>query len=137
MASIFVQKQPSVEEQDDSDSEKKRKLTKQKWVPLEIELPKGHGKYDTSPRRRNDAHSTTSDGDRDWRAEREKSNSAGRPSRPASAIPRGRGRNRGGRRAPFNRPANRMPSDPDYSDYPTDFVQVIKSIIMFFRAFSS
>lgn len=52
---------------------------------------------------------------------------AGRQPRPASAAPRGgRGRNRGGRRANYNRPANRLPSEPDYPDYPTDYTQLPK-----------
>ncbi|KAJ8950288.1 hypothetical protein NQ318_021144 [Aromia moschata] len=79
--------------------------------------------------RTTDAQSTVSDGDRDWRTERDLNGSVhnGRHQRPASAAPRGRGgRNRGGRRGPFNRPANRIPSDPEYLDYPADFTQVGK-----------
>lgn len=125
-----IQKQHSLEEHEDSDSDRRRKPAKQKWVPLEIDLTKAHSKRDHSPRRRNDrsseAQSTVSDGDRDWRAElRDSVNQSGRQSRPASAAPRsGRGRNRGGRRANYNRPANRLPSEPDYPDYPTEYSQV-------------
>ncbi|KAJ8923701.1 hypothetical protein NQ315_010282, partial [Exocentrus adspersus] len=109
--------------------EDKRKASKHRWVPLEIDLPKSNKHERRKPERSGDAQSTVSEGDRDWRAERELSASVhnGRHQRPASAAPRGRGgRTRGGRRGPFNRPANRMPSDPDYSDYPGDFAQLGK-----------
>ncbi|RZC34939.1 la-related protein 1 [Asbolus verrucosus] len=115
-----VQQQLSHEEHED-----KKKSSKHKWVPLEIDLTKAH-KKDQSPRRRSDrdAQSTVSDGDRDWRAElRDGPQVNGRYPRPASVAARGRGRNRGGRRTPFNRPANRMPSDPDYIDFPTEYAQ--------------
>lgn len=79
------------------------------------------GKKETSRQKSGDAQSTVSEGDRDWREGRE-NNQSGRQ-RPSSAAPRGRGRNRGGRRAPF-KSSNRMPSDTDYSDYPSDFAQV-------------
>lgn len=68
-----IQKQQSLEDHEDSDSDKRRKSSKQKWVPLDIDLTKSHSKRDHSPRRRSDrsseAQSTVSDGDRDWRAE--------------------------------------------------------------------
>lgn len=109
------------------ESEDKRKPYKHKWVPLEIDLTKSNKHERRKPDRSGDAQSTVSDGDRDWRAERELNVPAhnGRHQRPASAAPRGRGgRSRGGRRGPFNRAANRIPSDPDYADYPADFTQV-------------
>lgn len=109
------------------EAEDKRKPSKHKWVPLEIDLSKSNKHERRKPERSGDVQSTVSDGDRDWRAERELSTPVhnGRHQRPASAVPRGRGgRSRGGRRGPFNRPANRIPSDPDYADYPADFTQV-------------
>jgi la-related protein 1 len=115
-----VQPQQSHEEHED-----KKKSSKHKWVPLEIDLTKAH-KKDQSPRRRadRDAQSTVSDGDRDWRAElRDGPQVNGRFPRPASVAARGRGRNRGGRRSTFNRPTNRMPSDPDYIDFPAEYAQ--------------
>lgn len=106
--------------------EDKRRPSKHKWVPLEIDIPKNNKHERRKPDRSGDAQSTVSDGDRDWRAERELSHAHnGRHQRPASAAPRGRGgRSRGGRRGPFNRPANRLPTDPDYPDFPADFAQV-------------
>lgn len=95
-------------------------------MPLEIELTKPH-KKDQSPRRRTDrdAQSTLSDGDRDWRAEiRDSSQVNGRYPRPASVAARGRGRSRGGRRAPFNRTSNRLPNDSDYTDFSAEYAQV-------------
>ncbi|XP_044256944.1 la-related protein 1-like isoform X1 [Tribolium madens] len=115
-----IQQQTSHEEHED-----KKKSTKHKWVPLEIDLTKAH-KKDQSPRRRadRDAQSTVSDGDRDWRAElRDGPQVNGRYPRPASVAARGRGRNRGGRRTTFNRPTNRMPTDPDYIDFPAEYAQ--------------
>ncbi|XP_063929139.1 la-related protein 1-like isoform X2 [Zophobas morio] len=113
------------QQQQHEDHEDKKKSSKHKWVPLEIDLSKAH-KKDQSPRRRpdRDAQSTVSDGDRDWRAElRDGPQVNGRFPRPASVAARGRGRNRGGRRTTFNRPTNRMPSDPDYIDFPAEYAQ--------------
>nr|CAH7739319.1 unnamed protein product [Callosobruchus chinensis] len=101
------------------DSEDKKKGTKHRWVPLEMDLRKTHKPDRRRSDRSGDAQSTVSEGDRDWRAEREMNGHGNRHNRPASAAPRGRGgRSRGGRRAPFNRPPNRLPSDPDYPDFP-------------------
>lgn len=97
---------------------------------MEIDLTKGKTKRETSPRqkadRSGDGQSTVSDGDGDWRAEKDKDHveKGGRHSRPSSTAPRGRGRNRGGRRGQFNRPSNRT-SDPEYPDFPADYVQVV------------
>lgn len=110
----------------DESSDDKKKPVKHKWVPLEIDLSKAR-KSDQSPRRRSDrdAQSTVSDGDRDWRAElRDGGLNNGRYPRPASVAARGRGRSRGGRRGLFNRPANRLPTDPDLLDFPSDYAQV-------------
>ena len=118
--------QQQQQQQQHEDHEDKKKSSKHKWVPLEIDLSKAH-KKDQSPRRRpdRDAQSTVSDGDRDWRAElRDGPQVNGRFPRPASVAARGRGRNRGGRRTTFNRPTNRMPSDPDYIDFPAEYAQV-------------
>lgn len=116
-------------EHDSSDSsnvaDKKRKPSRHKWVPLDIDL-KNHNRRESARNKSqpaSDSQSTVSDGDRDWRAERAKDKAARVP-RPASAVPRGRGRARGPRRGHFNRPPNRMPSDPDYADYPSDYLQI-------------
>lgn len=55
---------------------------------------------------------------------RDSVNHGGRQSRPTSAAPRGRGRNRGNQRGSFNRPINRVSLDSDYADYPTEYTQV-------------
>ncbi|CAH2006216.1 unnamed protein product [Acanthoscelides obtectus] len=108
---------PLQEEPDD-----KKKATKQKWVPLDIDLKKTNKQDRRRSDRSGDAQSTVSEGDRDWRAEREMNGHVIRQARPASAAPRGRGgRSRGARRAPFNRPTNRLPSDPDYPDFPLEY----------------
>ncbi|KAJ8926934.1 hypothetical protein NQ314_020786 [Rhamnusium bicolor] len=108
------------------EQEDKRKSSKHRWVPLEIDLSKTNKNDRRKSDRSGDVQSTVSDGDRDWRAERELNGPLHvRHQRPASAAPRGRGgRTRGGRRGPFNRPANRTPSDPEYPDYPADYIQV-------------
>lgn len=131
---VTTMKDKFMQQSSNDEHEDKRKTAKPKWVPLEIDLTKAH-KKDHSPRRRSDrdAQSTYSDGDGDWRSELRdghNNNSQGRFSRPASASGRGRGRNsRGGRRATFNRPANRMPSDPEYLDVPSDYAQVRTSSV--------
>ncbi|KAL3289500.1 hypothetical protein HHI36_022919 [Cryptolaemus montrouzieri] len=107
------------------DNEDRKKSIKQKWVPLEIDLSKARRKEGSPPRRdRGDAQSTASEGDRDWRAE-QRENNAGRR-RPASTASRGRGRNRSGRRTPFNRTNNKHHSDIEFSDYHTDFSELMK-----------
>nr|XP_023025760.1 la-related protein 1B [Leptinotarsa decemlineata] len=119
-ASTSKDRQPPLhnEEQDD-----KKKSMKHKWVPLEIELNKN--KHDRKKSdRANDDRSTVSEGDKDWRAEREKNNSYnhnGRHSRPAHGVRNRNDRGRGGRRG-NNRPANRIPSNPDYHDFTGDFL---------------
>lgn len=104
-------------------------------MPLEIDLTKGHGKREFSPRRRHDrsaeAQSTVSDGDRDWKAELRESMNHGRQSRPTSAAPRGRGKNRGNQRGMYGRPINRVSSDSDYADYPTEYTQVNLFLLVF------
>ncbi|XP_060515841.1 la-related protein 1B [Cylas formicarius] len=118
--SVPSPREKSLTREEPMQQDDKRKPSKHKWVPLEIDLTKAN----KNDRRRNnhggndhsgDAQSTVSDGDRDWRAESLNTYGA-RQLRPASAAPRGRWRQRGGRRVPFNRPANRIPSDPEYPD---------------------
>ncbi|KRT78343.1 hypothetical protein AMK59_6528 [Oryctes borbonicus] len=116
----------SNDDHEDSESERRKKNSKHKWVPLDIDLNKGN-KRDSSPKQRSDAQSTVSEGDKDTRSESNNTNhNVGKHTRPSSAAPRGRGRNRGGRRAGYNRPANRIPSEPEYSDYSQDFMQLSK-----------
>ncbi|CAH1153336.1 unnamed protein product [Phaedon cochleariae] len=113
------QQQHHNEEHDD-----KRKPTKQKWVPMEIELPKANkNERRRGDNRANDERSTVSEGDKDWRAERELNghNHNERHSRP---VPGGRNRNdrsRGGRRGMNNRQNNRIPNNPDYIDFNAEF----------------
>ncbi|KAG5875098.1 hypothetical protein JTB14_033702 [Gonioctena quinquepunctata] len=102
-----------IEEQED-----KKKPNKHKWVPLDIDLNKNKNDRRRSERA-NDERSTVSEGDKDWRAERDLNGHAhsGRHPRP---MPGGRNRgerNRGGRRGVNNRSNNRIPSNPDYSDF--------------------
>lgn len=107
----------------------KRKASKHKWIPLEIDLSKAH-KNDRRRNNRNnyydrDVQSTVSDGDRDWRAE--SLNSQNHRPRPASAAPRGRWRNRGNRRVAFNRSSsNRASADGDFLENGIDFAQLGK-----------
>nr|CAI5831538.1 unnamed protein product [Callosobruchus analis] len=119
-SSAAVVKDKDKPQQEDSDD--KKKGAKHRWVPLDIDLKKTNKQERRRSDRSGDTQSTVSEGDRDWRAEREMNGHVNRHARPASAAPRGRGgRNRGGRRAPFNRPANRLPSDTDYPDFPLDY----------------
>lgn len=108
---------------EENENDKKKKPSKHKWVPLEIDLTKAGKRDQASKQKSGDAQSTVSEGDRDWREARDNHNS--RHPRPNSAAPRGRGRNRGGRRGPFSKSAHRMSSDTDFSDYPADFSQVL------------
>lgn len=111
--------------------EKKKKSNRHKWVPLEIDISKGHSKREVSPRqksdRSSDMHATMSDGDGDHKSEKDKDHpeKGGRHTRPSSAANRGRGRNRGGRKGQFNRQNNRVPNDQEYSVFSADFPNVI------------
>lgn len=113
------------DEHDDSESERRKKASKQKWVPLDIDL-KGGNKRDGSPKQRSESQpANLADGEQDSRSDNNNTNN--KHTRPSSAASRGRGRNRGGRRTGYNRPTARMPSEPDYQDFtPQDFVQVSK-----------
>ncbi|KAK9889082.1 hypothetical protein WA026_004354 [Henosepilachna vigintioctopunctata] len=112
------------EKSQNEDNDERKKSMKQKWVPLEIDLSKARRKEGSSPRRdRSDAQSTASEGDRDWRAEQRENNADRR--RPNSSA-RGRGRNRNGRRAPFNRANSKPHSDMEFLDYPSDFSELMK-----------
>ncbi|CAG9855200.1 unnamed protein product [Phyllotreta striolata] len=110
--------------QSSEEADDKRKPMKHKWVPLEIDLSKNH----KNDRRRNDRagdeRSTVSEGDKDWRAERELNGHSGRHSRPTPGSRNRNERNRGGRRGIHNRQNNRAPSNPDYLDfYSPDFAK--------------
>ncbi|XP_076261791.1 la related protein isoform X2 [Rhynchophorus ferrugineus] len=107
----------------------KKKTSKHKWVPLEIDLSKAHKNERRRTNRLNnnyerDVQSTVSDSDRDWRAESLNNNQNQRP-RPASAAPRGRLRNRGNRRVAFNRSSSTRGANEDYLDN-VDFAQFSK-----------
>lgn len=114
----------------ETEADKKKRSSKHKWVPFEIDISKGGKKDSTSKQKPGDTQSTVSEGDRDWRELREGISYGSRYPRPNSAAPRGRGRNRGGRRAPFTKPT-RMPADSDFSDYLGDYNQVIFSFQLF------
>ncbi|KAL1493377.1 hypothetical protein ABEB36_011442 [Hypothenemus hampei] len=109
-------------------SEDKKKSSKQKWVPLDIDLskaPKSGRKRNNNnnnvDRRSGDVQSTVSDGDRDWRAQSPHHNP--RHPRPMSAAPNGRwGRTRGSRVARFNK-NNQGQNDLDYFEKGLDFAQ--------------
>lgn len=112
-------KDKQVTHQTSEESEDKRKQMKHKWVPLDIDLTKTN-KHD---RRRNeragDERSTVSEGDKDWRAERELNGHShnGRHSRPTPGNRNRNDRNRGGRRGVHNRHNNRGHNNLDYLDY--------------------
>ncbi|CAG9828662.1 unnamed protein product [Diabrotica balteata] len=104
--------QQNLEEGDD-----KRKPMKHKWVPLEIDLSKPNKNERRRNERAGDERSTVSEGDKDWRAERELNGhpQSGRHSR---SNPRNRSdRQRGGRRGANNRQNNRGQNNLDYLDY--------------------
>lgn len=109
-------------------SDDKRKPSKHKWVPLDIDLTKAHkndrrrNNHSNNNERPGDVQSTVSDGDRDWRAESLNYNNQ-RQQRPASAAPRGRWRNRGNRRVPFNRTGTRGNNDGEFLENGGDFTQ--------------
>ncbi|CAG9760376.1 unnamed protein product [Ceutorhynchus assimilis] len=109
----------------------KRKNSKHKWVPLEIDLTRAH----KNDRRRNnhnnnvdhrpgDVQSTVSDGDRDWRAESLNQQNH-RQARPASELARGRWRSRGGRMGKFTR-NNRGANDAESLENSGNFSQFSK-----------
>lgn len=111
---------------EDSESERKKKNSKHKWVPLDIDLNKGN-KGDSCPKQRSDAQSSASDGDKDSRSETNSTNhnNGGKHHRPSSATQRGRGRNRVARRGGYSRPSNsRVPQESEFSDFTSDYPQV-------------
>ncbi|XP_015127084.1 la-related protein 1B isoform X2 [Diachasma alloeum] len=112
--------------QDDSDehtdaNDKKKKINKQKWVPLEIDIAKSRGKRDRSPKHQNHRE-RSSESEEVWK-EREHE-------RPGYGFKSGRGgrsyRGRGGRgRGPSRGGGYRQRQDVDYSgDYAGDFSQM-------------
>ncbi|XP_012255767.2 la-related protein 1 isoform X2 [Athalia rosae] len=113
--------------QDDSDehtdgSDKKKKVTKQKWVPLEIDLAKNRGKRERSPKYH--AHrERNGDEEENWRdRDSDRSGPSYRGGRGGSRY-----RGRGGRGARGSaRGGFRPRHDPEYPDYPTDYTQVNK-----------
>ncbi|XP_076665173.1 la related protein isoform X1 [Andrena cerasifolii] len=115
--------------QDDSDehtdgSERKKKVSKQKWVPLEIDITKNRGKRERSPkyhhqREKNGEAETDSYRDRDHDNRTGYSTRGGRGGRSY----RGRG-GRGGRGA--YRGSFRHRHDQDYSSFAADYMQMHK-----------
>ncbi|XP_011298844.1 la-related protein 1B isoform X2 [Fopius arisanus] len=112
--------------QDDSDehtdtNDKKKKINKQKWVPLEIDIAKSRGKRERSPKHQNHRE-RCSESEETWR-EREHE-------RPAYGFKSGRGgrsyRGRGGRGRGPSRPGGyRQRPEVDYSgEYAGDFSQM-------------
>ncbi|XP_066247542.1 la-related protein 1B [Euwallacea similis] len=108
--------------------EDKKKSSKHKWVPLEIDLSKAHKNdkrrnvHNNVDHRPGDVQSTVSDGDRDWRAE-SLNHQNNRHSRPVSAAPRGRWRNRGGRVVTKFGRNNRGLNEAEYFENGGDFSQ--------------
>ncbi|XP_043271130.1 la-related protein 1 isoform X2 [Venturia canescens] len=111
--------------QDDSDehtdgSDKRKKVNKQKWVPLEIDLAKSRGKRERSPKYHG-PREKNGENDENWRDrdhERQGYNTRGRGGRGF----RGRGgRGRGGARGGY-----RHRHDLEYTDYPTDYAPITK-----------
>lgn len=99
---------------------------KQKWVPLEIDIPKG--KRDNSPKVKNDYGETSTlitvnENEMNMKDKHDDENDRYN-NRNARNSTRGRGsRARGSRRAGFNKPTNRIPTDVEYSDYTSEFTQ--------------
>lgn len=107
--------------QDDSDehtdgSDKRRRVNKQKWVPLEIDLAKNRNKRERSPKFHSHREKNDEENWRD-RDERSSHNYRGRGGRSFRGRGRGRGASRGGYR-------NR--NDQDYPDYLINYTQVPK-----------
>lgn len=113
--------------QDDSDehtdgSEKKKKVNKQKWVPLEIDLAKNRRKRERSPKHYNQREKNGGEGETWHEREYDRSGYSSRGGRGGRSY-RGRG-GRGGRGA--YRGSFRHRHDQDYSNYSTDYIQMPK-----------
>lgn len=69
------------------------------------------------------ALSTVNESEGEWKESRGENSERYGGSRGARNGMRGRGgaRARGSRRAGYNRPSNRIPSDPDYPDFAADY----------------
>lgn len=123
-----------------------KRISKQKWVPLEIDIAKGgsRAKRDRSPRRRRYIHEVE---DTDWRAERPpRSTRERRTIRGTNSYRGGRGGGgRGGYRSttttntsttsarrstnaprPTSTSSHTPKSESEFSEYPTDFTQINK-----------
>ncbi|XP_076231642.1 la related protein isoform X2 [Calliopsis andreniformis] len=115
--------------QDDSDeytdgSEKKKKVSKQKWVPLEIDITKGRSKRDRSPKYHNQ-RGKNGEAEAESYRDREHDNRSSYSTRGGRGGRSYRGRGgRGGRGA--YRGSFRHRHDQDYSNYMTDYMQMHK-----------
>ncbi|XP_034952320.1 la-related protein 1B isoform X2 [Chelonus insularis] len=113
--------------QEDSDehndgSDRKKKVNKQKWVPLEIDLAKSRGKRERSPKHHNhrerngEAHEETGK-----EKEYERSGYGYRNNRGSRNY-----RGRGGRGRNSGRGGYRHRHDVEYTEYPADYTQMNK-----------
>ena len=121
-SNLPVSKQSSQDDDhEDTDSDKKKRSSRHKWVPLEIELTKSRRETSAKNRSHNmgDNHSVVSDSDKDWRiTELNSFHQNGRHAKSVAVSRGGRGRNRGGKRVPFPKSSSsRVPVEIDYSDY--------------------
>ncbi|XP_046599348.1 la-related protein 1B isoform X1 [Neodiprion lecontei] len=115
--------------QDDSDehtdgSDKKKKVTKQKWVPLDIDLAKNRGKRERSPKTHG-PRERNGEEEENWRdRDYDRSRYSYRGARGGGST---RYRGRGGRGTRGTSRGGFKPRhDPEYPDYPTDYTQVNK-----------
>ncbi|XP_014478889.1 PREDICTED: la-related protein 1B isoform X2 [Dinoponera quadriceps] len=119
--------------QDDSDehtdnNEKKRKVNKQKWVPLEIDLAKNRGKRERSPKYQNQRERNGEDGEQTWRERDYYDRSTGYSNYRGGRGGRSyRGRGRGGGRGGGRSSSFRHRQEQEYQNYAgTDYLQVLK-----------
>ncbi|KAK2576550.1 hypothetical protein KPH14_005225 [Odynerus spinipes] len=112
--------------QDDSDehtdgSEKRKKVSKQKWVPLEIDITKNRGKREHSPKYHNQREKNSEDGEA-WRdREYDRPGYSFRGGRGGRSY---RGRGRGGRG--MSRGSFRHRHDQEYPNYVAEYAQMHK-----------
>ncbi|XP_076179410.1 la related protein isoform X2 [Ptiloglossa arizonensis] len=113
--------------QDDSDdhtdgSEKKKKVSKQKWVPLEFDITKNRSKRERSPKYHSQREKNGGETDSYRDREHDRTGYSTRGGRGGRSY-KGRG-GRGGRGA--YRGSFRHRHNQDYSNYPTDYMQMHK-----------
>lgn len=112
--------------QDDSDehtdgSEKRKKVSKQKWVPLEIDITKNRSKREHSPKYHNQREKNNEDGETLREREYDRPGYSFRGGRGGRSY---RGRGRGGRG--MSRGSFRHRHDQEYPNYVAEYAQMHK-----------